>query len=83
MLGVHITYKETGGSAISRIEESLTTNGFSVISDGFYVCEQNGLVKAFSFMEWLKSHRELTEAVDKIHAFRLNDLSDFSDFIRE
>ena len=80
MIGIYITYEES--SVIQKIEIKLIELGFSVMSDGLYICEKEGLLNTYVFMEWLKSEINLTKSITKIHVFRLDSLSDFTNFVK-
>ncbi|MDH6357136.1 hypothetical protein [Parabacteroides sp. PF5-9] len=85
MHGIYITFEETENiqSIVRTLEIALSNNGFTRVSGNFYACEKDGLRNTFIFMEWLKKESDLTNRIKSIHAFHLDDLSDFSDVIKE
>jgi hypothetical protein len=84
MIGIYITYEETErlASIVKRVEIGLNSNGFSTISEGLYVCGKDGLLNTYAFMEWVKSQNDLTKSIKKIHAFQLDSISDFTNFVK-
>lgn len=85
MHGINLTFEKTENPDFVRegISKLLNKNGFVPISDNFYVCHDDGLLKIFRVVQALKENDSFKVYIRDIHAFKIEDFSDFTDIIKE
>lgn len=85
MHGINLTFEKTENPDFVRegISKLLNENGFVPISDNFYICYDDGLLKIFRVVQALKKNDSFKAYIRDMHAFKIEDFSSFTDIIKE
>lgn len=84
MFGINIIYEDSLSSySIEEIKKLLSYNSFEEFSDNLFICRKEGMTNLYLAIQFLKEEKELAKAIRSIHAFRIKDLSDFTEIVKE
>jgi|GEM_PF-3295796 Uncharacterized virulence-associated protein D len=85
MYGLNITFEnsERANLAVETVNKILDRKGFVPIAANLYVCQENGLLNTFKVLQLLKTEKVVKDSITNICAFRISDLSNLTNLLKE
>ncbi len=82
-LTVQVVHPSSGHQAYRDIEKVMASFGFERIQQSVYLCRSDDMANLTKTMTALKALAWFPESVKDIRAFRVEQWSDFTDFVKE